>query len=108
MTKINLDWFEEYTDKIRRAFLRIENPQNDWRVILVSGVMVLSLFVVFSFYLFIQINEGDIFISETSDDVVINSINRTLLNETLNVLREKNDLFNEIKRSKPIVIDPMR
>lgn len=106
MDKFNLDFFEEYTDKLRKSFLRMEKPQNDWRFILISNFIVLVLFAVFSFYLFIQISEDDIFISEIENSVFIETLNRNLLNETINDFREREDRFSKIQSKKPKVIDP--
>lgn len=106
MDKFDLDFFEEYTDKLRRSFLRVEKPQNDWRLILVSNFIILIIFIVFSFYLFIQISEDDIFISEVEDGALIDSLNRSLLNDTLDDFREKSSFFEGIQNNRPKVIDP--
>ncbi len=103
MEKFNL---EEYTDTLRRSFLRMEKPRNDWRLLLASSFVVLLMLAAFSFYLFIQISKDEIFISQTEEVIIIDTLNRSLLNETLDAFREKASRLKEIQRKRPKVIDP--
>lgn len=106
MDKFDLDFFEEYTDKLRRSFLRVEKPRNDWRFILITNFTILVIFAAFSFYLFIKISEDDIFISDVENDIVIDTVNRSLLNETVEDFRERRKSFEGIQSKKSKVIDP--
>lgn len=79
-----------------------------WEIVLI-GFMVFSMAVLaFSVYLFLKVNTGDIFLVAQSQNVHIESIDRSRVQEVLRSLTARNALFTERKRAPIRIPDPSR
>ncbi|MFC1732247.1 hypothetical protein ACFL6I_18220 [candidate division KSB1 bacterium] len=77
-----------------------------WEIILAIFLFSNLLVLGFSLYLFLQINEGGIFLVEQSQKVRIDTIDRVVLQELLESFEIKNALFDGRSVSAPKVPDP--
>jgi type II secretory pathway component PulC len=82
------------------------NASTDWHMLLIIFIIVTIVAVSFSVYLFMQINKGEIFVVKQDESVLSDSIDRTLLKETLSLYEEKSRNFEELKINRPSVVDP--
>ncbi len=79
-----------------------------WEIILVVFFIFNALLLVFSSYLFLQINEGGIFLVEQNQNVRINTIDRGALRELLASFDVKDALFEDRTVYAPKISNPSR
>ena len=79
-----------------------------WEIILVIFIILNFLLLSFSLYIFLQINEGGIFLVRQNKEVRIGTINRGTLQELLTSFEIRDTLFNERKTSYPKLQNPSR
>lgn len=60
----------------------------------------------FSAYLFLEINNGDIFKIKQDATITVDTIDRALLREILLTFEKMENELEELKNNRPIVIDP--
>lgn len=90
-------------NKIRNGF----NMSKIWNIMLVSFTFAIVVIVVVSLYLFFQISSGEIFLVEQKTSVSVRTINRTLMQETIDSFDTKAREFKSLKStSRSKVIDP--
>ncbi len=77
-----------------------------WNIILAVFIGLNLLLLVFSWYLFLQINEGGIFLVEKENTVQIDTIDRNMLNELIKSFDEKKVIFEGRTVSAPRLSDP--
>ena len=77
-----------------------------WEIILATFLFSNLLVLGFSLYLFLQINEGGIFLVEQSQEVRIDTIDRGALQELLESFEIKNSMFEDRTISSPRMSDP--
>ncbi len=77
-----------------------------WEMVLVSFSILNILLIGFSVYLFLQVSEGDIFLVEQSQEVRIDTIDRTLLEELLVSFEIKEALFEDRQITPPRIPNP--
>lgn len=102
------DFFDENIK--RRRINKIGNRFNMskiWNIILTLFVIVNIVIIAISSYLFFQIKEGEIFLVERDTSISIETINRTLMSDTIELFNMKAREFKSLKAvSKSKVIDP--
>lgn len=79
-----------------------------WEIILAAFLLSNLLVLGFSLYLFLQINEGGIFLVERSQEVRIDTIDRGMLQELLGSFEIRDVLFENRTISSPRMSDPSR
>lgn len=84
----------------------ILNAKHAWKITVYVFTVINIGVIAFSVYLFLQINEGDIFKSEQDISVTVDTIDRKLLSETLESFEKMEDELRELKNKRPSVIDP--
>jgi len=84
----------------------ISDPKYAWNIIVCMFVVINISLMAFSGYLFLKISSGDIFKIESDVSVMIDTIDRTLLRDTLEVFEKKEIELEELKKKRPSVIDP--
>ena len=104
--KIDSGIFRTFLQNVTRSFGDMENPQHDWRRILVGSVVLMLVYGFFGVQLFLQTQSGSIFTSFNDSVVTIDTINRTELSEVLEVFRTQEATFDNIQTSPPTVFDP--
>lgn len=82
------------------------HPARDWKIILFIFSITNIILAVFSAYLFLQINKGEIFLVEPTQAIIVDTIDREALKEVLLLFEEKSRNFEDLKRNKPTLVDP--
>jgi hypothetical protein len=85
---------------------RILDPKYVWRIIISLFVVLNFGVMVFSGYLFLEINSRDIFKIENNTTFTIDTIDRTFLRETLESFEKMKVELEKLKNKRPNVIDP--
>ncbi|MBI2618302.1 hypothetical protein HYW58_02520 [Candidatus Kaiserbacteria bacterium] len=84
------------------------NAHFHWKL-LFGGFLTLNILILLlSLYLFLQINEGDIFLVEQNQEIRIETIDRNMLNETIAFFESKNTRFESNKLLPLEIPDPSR
>ena len=74
----------------------------DWLVILAVFIIIALGVIVINARLFIRIDKGELFVTpNTASTIVSNTIDETLLDDTLKFFEEKRNRFEELKRTTP-------
>ncbi len=95
-----------WNDRDREAYEL--TPYRDWVALLyVSGVFIFIAAAI-GFYLFIEINSGEIFGVSPEENAAVRTINKKLLNQTLADYAKKEKEFNDIMVKTPALVDPSR
>lgn len=84
----------------------ITHPSRDWKIILVAFTILNIIMAVFSTFLFLQINKGEIFVVDVPIPSSTNSLNREELQNILSFFEEKKRAFVSLKINKPTLVDP--
>ena len=84
----------------------ISNPKHAWKTIIYVFVVLNIGIIFFNGYLFLEISDGDIFKIEQDVIIKIDTIDRTLLRETLEVFDGMEMELEELKKNRPSIIDP--
>lgn len=105
-------------DKIKKFFTRksmrkidyknnvITNPERDWKILLAVFATLICLVIIFSFYLFAQINKGELFTVKYGKSTTAETIDKSLLNEIISFFEERQQNFDKLKNNRPKIIDP--
>lgn len=84
----------------------ISNAKHVWGIIIYVFVALNIVFIIFSGYLFLEINRGDIFKVEGDISIRVNTIDRALLRDTLDSFEKMENELRELKKKRPSIIDP--
>lgn len=82
------------------------SPEADWKVIFISSVILAISFVIFSVYIFIKIDKGEIFVSKKTTNQDGQVLDTTLLTETVSYYEAKALEFKEMKMIRISTVDP--
>ena len=81
-----------------------DRVNRDWMVILTVFVIIILLVTALNVRLFIRIDKGELFVIEDTDETTVsNTINEALLGRTLEFFKEKEDRFEQLKRTTPFI-----
>lgn len=81
-------------------------PEADWKIIF-SSIFILIVFVmVWSIFVFIKIDKGEIFVVERSAGEEEKILDASLLKETVSYYQDKALKFERIKKSGVSSVDP--
>ena len=79
---------------------------HNWEIILASFLALNLLSLGFSFYLFLEVNEGGIFLVEQDQEIRIDTVDREVLHELIESFEIKDVLFQDRISSPPKLSDP--
>lgn len=98
-------WIKKYAASTSFANLN-SRPKvyRHWEIILVGFIMLNVVILGLCVYLFLQVNEGNIFLVEQSQQVRVESIDRGRLEELLTSFEVRDSLFG-LRKNTPIRID---
>ena len=82
------------------------HPARDWKIILFIFSITNIIIAIFSAYLFLQINKGEIFLVEPTQTTIADTIDREALTETLLLFEKKTLNLEALKRNRPTLVDP--
>lgn len=98
----NGNWFSSRVSQKKDLL----NASRDWEIIFSVFIAFILVSALFSVYLFLQINKGEIFTVRQNGNVSLDTINRTLLEDTLLFFENKQQRFIEMNKNKPRFVDP--
>ena len=76
-----------------------DRVERDWASIIIFFVIVVASLVAFSAYLFLQVNQGAIFVTTNEEEITTNVFDEVMLKDTLDTFGEKKRLYEELKNS---------
>ena len=82
------------------------SPEADWKVIFISSAILALSFVIFSAYIFIGVDKGEIFVSEEPVGQEEQIFDSALLTETVSYYEAKALEFTEMKKVEIPSVDP--
>lgn len=82
------------------------SPEADWKVIFVSSAVLAISFVIFSVYIFIKIDKGEIFVSKQTTEQEGQILDTALFKETISYYEAKALEFKEMKKVEITAVDP--
>lgn len=85
---------------------RLMSPVRDWYALLVFLVVLVISLLSLSAYLFIDVSVGDLTQGGISNQVNVNAIDRSLMQETLLFFEGQGKEFNDLRENPPVVSNP--
>ncbi len=82
------------------------SPERDWKIIFTFMTLLLFCSIVFSTFIFIKIDKGEIFLVEQPNEEQNLTVNLEKLKDTISYYNSKALEFGKIKNSKPQYVDP--
>ncbi|MDP6387962.1 MAG: hypothetical protein QGG63_01670 [Candidatus Pacebacteria bacterium] len=84
----------------------ISDAKHAWKIIILVFMVLNIGIIAFSSYLFFQINDGDIFTVEQDIMISVETIDRTLLRETLSSFEEMERELEDLRERRSRIVDP--
>ncbi len=100
------DWSSRLTSKKTSYVKSGIRPTHDWFVILITAQTIIVCMVIFAFYFYVKINNGELFSSIIESSPNEAQINNNLLNKTINDLNTRKENLEKIKAGGLAPIDP--
>lgn len=82
------------------------HPKRDWLILFIVFLVVLIGIILFSVYLFLEINRGELYTLSSASSQKLDTIDRTLLTETLTSFEEKARRFSKTIDNPPNIPIP--
>jgi len=82
------------------------NPEIDWKIIFISTIVLATLVILLSIFIFIKIEKGEIFVVKKSVGEVETTLDVAILRNTVSYYQDKALEFERIKSTKPSAVDP--
>ena|SRR3989344_5713870 len=82
------------------------NPRRDWSIALGFFVFIALSIIAFSSYMYWRINSGSFFVTSGGKKLFVETIDRAELKNIIRHYENKDRLFQEIKNTRPQVVDP--
>jgi len=82
------------------------NPHRDWRTILIVFVILVLGAAAGSTYMFIQMEQDELFTSNGDGEKRIKKFNTSKLVDTINQFEQKEEELNRLRIDRPHIIDP--
>ncbi|PIP55799.1 MAG: hypothetical protein COX06_01340 [Candidatus Zambryskibacteria bacterium CG22_combo_CG10-13_8_21_14_all_42_17] len=99
--------FKKYNWKVQgKLFGFGVSPDSDWKIILISTIILIISVIAFSAFIFVKIDKEEIFVMETSEGHEREVINTTNLRETVLHYQNKAVEFESIKGAVIQTADP--
>ncbi len=103
--------FKKITQKISKARgkdkLKMQiSPYRDWGIFLAIFFILLVVIAVASAYLFLQINNEEIFTKERALEEEIEMLDLEMLKNKIEFFDVRDENFNNLLKQKPDIVDP--
>ena len=82
------------------------SPKRDWRILLVTTFFTVLILAGVSLYLYIQINNGTLFLTLTENKEIEVQIDKVLLEKTINDINTRKATLGDIVQNGSIPLDP--
>jgi hypothetical protein len=89
----------------RRALFG-SDPREDWKRLLIIFGVINLLIIIWSGYLFWQINQGNIFEVAPTSNVGADTATRNQLKKILTIYDGRESQFEALRVTKPVTVDP--
>ena len=99
-------WYDKIRDASSSHKVSGISPEHDWKILLMSTIVIIILMAVFCSYFYLLIDRGELFkvdSSKTSKEV---KIDEKLLKIAVDDFKEREAMLAEIKRSGNVPPDP--
>jgi hypothetical protein len=107
MTKLHLAMPRLNWKSNGRLFGFGTSPETDWKIILVSAVVLAFIVITLCAYMFIKINKGEIFLVDQSTDTEAKTLDVEVLRETVSYYQSKALEFEHIRNATTTeAVDP--
>ncbi len=83
-------------------------PERDWKFLLASATGVFVVALLYAGYLYREVSKGEIFIQPERSTARLETIDRESLEATVESFRARDARLSELKRSRPVFVDPSR
>ena len=107
---MTFDSFKEQFSRGRLSFWEARDglihAQRDWLIMFSLFLVSFVGVVLFSFFLFLEINKGDLYVLPAAAGQRVETVDRTLLAETLNSFELKARRFSELAEHPPSITSP--
>jgi len=90
----------------RRSLGGGNNPETDWTIIMLSTLILSIILISIATYIFIQIDQGEIFVTGDPEGKGVEALNTTKLKETVNYYQAKAREFERIRAEGVESVDP--
>ncbi|TAL48783.1 hypothetical protein EPN83_03240 [Patescibacteria group bacterium] len=80
----------------------------DWRLVLLSALLMTILVVAFNLLLFVKVSKGEVFVIKQGSDAVQGAIDENLLRQTLSRFEERAAILESLKTRPVSLPDPSR
>ncbi len=81
-------------------------PYRDWKAMLASFVFLFLLIIGIHFYIFIQVNNEELFQATVEEEYAKTQLDIDRLQDTLAVFEEKQQQFDALQKESPQVTSP--
>ena len=98
-------WYAKIRIKRESYVVSGIKPIRDWRILLISTLVIVVVMAIFAFYFYVQIDKGKLFVVKVSKTQNDTKINEVLLKKTVNDINSRKASLNEI-RNKNAPEDP--
>jgi len=82
------------------------NPYRDWAITCTVATLIFLLMVGVTIYLFLGIQKGTLFAGEEVEVTPLKKISSQKLEEALLLMLKREETFNELKTTRPVLTDP--
>lgn len=107
----------ELLQKIKLLFIKLKTreesyergavkPEYDWKIILITATVILFVLAIISFYFYIQVDKGALFVVNKDGTANEVKINMDLLQKTVNDIKLREAMTAKIRGGNTIVPTP--
>jgi cell division protein FtsI/penicillin-binding protein 2 len=83
---------------------KIVNPKRDWTIILILSVIFIVTAIGFDAYMYLQIISGDMYVSVQRNELIIENLKTSALQDILNTFESKKANLSTLKTDS--LVDP--
>jgi flagellar basal body-associated protein FliL len=108
-----MKWFD--SKKIFKRFTQLRDndklkmeitPRKDWQLLVVFFVVLAVIVAATSFYIFVHIENDEIFLAKGEDRPALKVFNAAKLKNIIQTLRSREEDLANLKANRPHVVDP--
>lgn len=98
MFKLNLKKIKIPKNLFKREYKAIsDKARHDWKIMIIFFLLVYVAITIVNFFIFFEIDKGEIFSVSPQSETRENSVNKKLLEETVNIFESKRIKFENLR-----------
>lgn len=82
------------------------SPENDWKIILMTFMIMLALTLGACIYYFLKVNNGDFLVLTDEEKTPTSTFNLNRVRQTINYYESKSEELEKIKSTPEVILDP--